>query len=342
MFFAVNVREPASSRSRSQPASSSSTPDRVGDIGDRARRRLRRPSGCAAAARAEQRSRPPEARSLRRRAHVTNVIASGTGCPGIAAATRTSTAPGVRPRRLLDAARGGYRERSAGHRSERPQAREPAGHRRLRAALERFSRGCGRPSQPRGAIVYRQRMEISSGVRTLTPRRRSRSRAGRPTRAGRVGRDPARRSGRRGEGAPTTATENPLARPARSSNGRRRTRRRPFALEAIEARLRARAAPWSALRRRVRAPRSRRQVVGSRPGFFSGSRPHSGDVVHDGIDSIAGTADRARRAAEASTATQGEARRRGRIWSASSHPRGLRPAAARGRQRGLEPREARR
>ena len=147
-------------------------------------------------------------------------------------------------------------------------------------------------------------MEISSGVRTLTLRRRSRSRAARPTPSevvwaeiahdGHVG---------RGEGAPDDRYgESVEAARAFIDERGRRARRRSRSRSRRSRRGCARAAARSsaAARSNARCTISSASSSVSRRGGCSGSPTARRETSYTiGIDSIEGTADRARRAAEA-------------------------------------------
>ena len=289
----------------------------------------------------QQHPGPAEARALRRRAHVHE-------------RDRRAAAPARGDRTgnpHLDPAGGRRRPRSRCSRAVRAngapgtdlhgrQARRPARHRGVRAAL--------RPD--RHALAARRdrlaccAMEISSGVRTLTLAETFTIARG-STDAEEV--VSASRSATAGTSAtaralPTTATASRSRRPARSS-----TRAGdalgddPFALEAIEARLRARGRRrWRPLRGRLRAPRPRRQARRAADlAPARARRPHAGDVVHDRHRHRRGhRRPRAPRGRGRLPAAQDQARRRGRPRAAAGDPRRLRPAAARRRERGLDAR----
>ena len=303
MFFAINVRKPASS---SVPLAT-----RVASSTTRSCPRTS-PRSCSPTSTRTSRSRQrPLVRNniLGRQKHAlcdvartfSNVDRERQRLPR---RPHRQSAPGCRRASdggLEGAARGRHAERRARDRPHGRQARRPPGHRRVRAALSV-------PGSPRPVAGTRDRlaccaMEISSGVRTLTLAETFTIARG-TTVSEEVVWAEIRHGGHvgRGEGAPDDRySESVEACRAFIDGAGDALGDDPFALEAIEARLRARGgsvvgccAVECALHDLVG------KLVGQPTWRLLGLADRTPETSYTiGIDSIEGTADRARRAAEA-------------------------------------------
>ena len=342
MFFAVNVRKPAPRlRSRWRPAWRSST--------TRSSRRTSPRSCSPTSTRTCPRSQRPlvENNILGRQKHAlcdvartfTNVIVSGAGCPGDRSGNPHLDAAGPPDRGLRGAARGRHRERRAGDRSQRAQARRSRPPSAPTSCPDRpVAAGTARSSSVRrhGDLQRRPHAHARGDVHDRARHRPTPRRSCGP-RSGTAGTSAAARA------RPTIATASRSRRRARSSTARASALGDdPFALEAIEARLRARGGSVVGC---CAVECALHDLVGKLVGPADlaparARRPHA----RDRRTRSASTRSRARPTARARAAEAGYRRLKIKLGGEGDLERldairaRLRPAPARRRQRGLEPR----